>query len=80
MTDTGKLRDCSVSCAKTMETRQIKAHEAPIVLGYLASGLAKHTGLPLPMILGMVNKAAHAAHSSENETCAATGSERKDHE
>lgn len=61
-----KIRDCAVSCAKTMETRKIKANEAPVVLGYLASCLAKHSGLPLAMILEMVSKAAHAESNDEN--------------
>lgn len=64
MSTTNKLQACMVSIAATLETRKIKANEVPVVLGYLAHHLAQHTGLPLPLIIGMVNQAAHTAASS----------------
>lgn len=62
--DTTKIRDCAVSCARTMETRGIKSHEAPVVLGSLAGILADHSGCELDKVLDMIGEAARAFHSS----------------
>jgi hypothetical protein len=61
-----KIRDCAVSCARTLETREIKTHEAHIVLGCLAGILADHSGAELETVLNMIGEAAKRFHSSNS--------------
>lgn len=62
-----KIRDCAISCAKTIETRGLKSYEAPVVIGCLAGLLAQHSGMTLEQVMEMVGQAAETFYQSNKE-------------
>lgn len=61
------LAACAISCAKTIESRRIKANEAPIVLGALCLAMSDHAGIPLETALHMVGRSARGLMQSAPE-------------
>ncbi len=53
-----RVAQCSTFIAHTIETRQIRSNEVPIILASLIIALSDHTETPLETVLAMVSRAA----------------------
>ena len=53
-----RIARCATSCAKTMECRQIRSNEIPVVLGALIVALADHSGVTVEQVNSMVIQAS----------------------
>ena len=62
---------CATSCAKTMETRKLRANEIPVVLGTLIVALADHSGMSVETVNGMVTAASVQLRDSNPSPAAA---------